>query len=481
MPGINSRDDFVARGYDVAQKHGNRFMHDLKEGHSTHFGMSRRNRALRKASKKGQKPGIASIGGTDRSAATVKRRNPSEIFAITCPGGLIHEGVPSSTLAAVNYAAKVLKIKNFQSFFSDSAPLLPYMLDQKGITGPHMQLWQEALWKEMVVSLKKRKDFQNVSLEEKFNLTATELAQRNADTIRTFIDKLGLSSEIAVIAASLDSKKGLVKFFDRPDPDEPYLEDSELKVVSYAGDHKNAPKRFGCSCCDSRALHSHVYCAKPGEYSELDVIAGFIPDQEKVLVSGNPSSAWLQLEMSKAEGCKEYVLTAHTKCGGIEGLMEWCRSGKKPDDLFLAAYLEQAQPIGDEVMKFARDHGFGDDSPESRAKVCRLAEMHVARVSGTRIKRYVGEDSQVLVNYLDIETQEAYALSLIKEGMTDAQSVRDTHRLVEEYRKGKLITLFGLYHAVVEPERAHVRGGHDDAFRRSMERKRACLARQQIS
>ena len=473
MTGVLSRADLVAAGYDVGAMHGVRFLHDLKSGHATHLGMCYENAELQEASINGQKPESASVGGTDRSAAIVLRKTPSKIFAISCPGGLIHEDVPSSTLSAIYYAAKHLKIKKFRSFFSDSAPLLPYMLGKKKMTGPHMKVWQETLWKGLTAELGARTEYKRASWKKRFRLAAAELSQRNADTIRAFIDRLGLSFEVTVIAASLNSRKGIVSYYDRPDPHAPFIKDSAVKVAPFAGNQNEHPKRFGCSCCDSRALHSHIYCAPPGEYSELNVIAGFIPKQKNVIMSGKPNSAWLQLEMSRAEGAREYVVTAHTKCGGIEALMEWSRTGQEPENPVLKAYLQEAKPIADEVMRYAIAHNFGDGSESSRLKVCRLAEMHVARVSATRIKGYVGRQSQVIANYIDIESQQAYAIPLIKEGMTYGQSIHDTYQLVKDYSEGKLITLFGLYNAIVEPTRGHVQEADSSAFRRALKRKRS--------
>lgn len=463
-----SRADLVARGYDVGPEHSEKFLHDLKDGHAKHFGMCEQNPDLHEASKNGQKPKIAAVSGTDTSVATIMRRNPSTIFAITCPGGIVSK----STLAAVYYAGQHLEIEELQPFFSNSAPLLPYMLGQKTeMTGPHMQMWKDKVWNKLLAPFEANKEYQAMTRVEKFKLASIQICQKNGDILRDFIKELGLSSKIIVVPASLDSQAGIVTYYDRPVSDEPYFIDSYQTVSPISGNVFDPPKRFGCSCCDSRALHSHIYCTTAGEYAELDVIAGFVPDYDETLLSGEPNSAWLQLEMSKAEGCKEYVLTAHTKCGGIEALMKWCRTGHKPHNPILKTYLAGAKPIADEILKFAVANGFGDESEESRAKLCRLAEMHIARVSATRIKKYVGDDSQVLINYLNIESQQAYALPLLKNGMTDLQKIRDTYWLAEDYRTERLITLFGLYNVLSEPKRDAAHEGQDGAFRRARERR----------
>ncbi len=451
---ISSRSALVARGYDVGEEHPIKFLHNLKDQHAIHVGLSFNNQALKEASANGQEPVYAAVGGTGIAATTTLRYSPTEVFEITCPGGVIHPAHASSTMAALYYSIHHLGIEKVLSFTGDTAQILPFMLGKVKITGSHMQNWQDAAWEPITAALQKRPEYIGATWEQKFRLAAIELAQHNADVIKAFIAEFtpnGHANEVTVLPVLHDEKKGELTFYDSLGVGQPYHE--VQTIPSQLSKNSNGPhKALGCSCCDSRALHSHVYCARVGEYHELNVIGAFVPDEAEVLAKKSISSAWLQIEMAAQTGCNEYVVTAHTKCGGIAALVNWSLTGAAPENPELAAYLEQAKPISDQVVAFAKAHNFADD----QAKLLRFTEMHVARISASRIKAKVGKTGQVIANYLDIDTRQVYALPLIKTGMSTQQSLIETYKLVHAYEKSELLTLLGLYDALAAPKRNSV-------------------------
>ena len=455
----------VEAGFDV-DGHSEEFVRALKQGHALHLSLSRSHEALKVAAQSGQKPDFVFCGDLTTKAF---RLSPGEGFISNCPGGVVLPPaedplVSARTIqAAMHYAVAHLGVRRVVVTGASDALILPYVVGQKIPTGPFMNNWQSA-WEPVVAALSLTPHYQSANEQERVRLAGIYLAQLNAERIRESFhvnaDTMGLQQPPAIVVKFFDADDQTLDTYTSAGLKHPYQHESSLPNVALSKRSEHSPKAFGCSCCDSRALHTHMYCAEPGDYHELYAIAAIVPDHHEALQRGTPNSAWLQLELAKTGGCENYVVTGHTKCGGIQGLVGWCKTGTPPADQYLAGWLQQAKPIVDDVVAFAAANGFDSDEQ----KVCRLAEMYVMQWSATNIKRYVGKAGQVLANYLDIETREIYPLPLIDTSVSRAISIDRTHKLVESFIDGKLMTLPAFYDGPARIERRRLKDNLQASF-----------------
>lgn len=448
-------------GYDVGS-FSPEFLHELMMRHAMHRDRNRHNQALIDAGRNGQKPSYAFIGDTTTSPSGIFRLPPGISFNGNCPGGTVIQpsdedraGMePRSTQAAAHFAV-MLGVKNFLVMSAGDSETLPYILGLKEPTGIFMRNWHP-VWAPIMASLKARTGYKKADEAERLRLGGIELAlttaQRLEEGFRRNAKSLGNPSGLKITPAFFDAATGHVTTLRSAKPGKPYVEDAVLEGVTNNHARLQAPKAFGCSCCDSRAQHSHIYCTQPGEFYELYLIAAIVPDHRKAKIGGSPSSAWLQIEMAAEKGCSSYVLTGHTKCGGIKALVNWCLTDKPPADPYLAGWLRQAKAEVESVVSFAKENGFGEDVD----KMCRMAEMRVVQWSASNIKRYVGARAQVIANYLDIDTRQVYALPLIRDeeigdDASRTRSLEKTYEKLKELYEDKLLTLAGFYDV---PERS---------------------------
>lgn len=451
----------VERGYDL-QGHSTDFIHELMRGHNEHQGRNKGNEELLKFGMYGQEPEYAFVGDTTTPATSIFRSRPGLIFNSSCSGGVVIPYMdskevlrnPRTSQAAMHFAAGHLNsIHNFRTLSSSNSSILPFILGIKPLTGPFMRNWKP-YWDPIVNHLMERPSFQNADVTEQFRMLGIELAQRNANLLETTLRQDQLIVErhpnLRVIPTYYDHRDGEVITYERKNPESAYEFQSKLPYISIGAQSREAPHAFGCSCCDSRALHTHIYCVNPGSHHELYAIAAIVPDYHDVLQRGTPSSAWLQIEAAKASGCSNFVITGHTKCGGIDALVTWCKTGEKPADPYVAAWIKQAKHVVDNVLRFAQKNGFGDD----HEKICRLSEMYVTQWSATNIKRYVGKNAQVVANYLDVVTRNVYPLPLIDTSISPERNIQRTYKMLQDYESKQLMDLSSFYDIPAKPERA---------------------------
>jgi len=463
--------DLLKAGYDIennGKAYNSNFLRDLMRGHVEHIGRNTDNLNLKQAGINGQKPEYFLAGDAETHAANLLRMPPHSVFAVSGsilpiaePNGEVR--MPRTMQAAAHYAGH-LGARKFLAFTSDSSEILPYMLGDKPMTGPVMEAWSD-VWKPIVKKIKASKKFKNArSKRAKYRLAAIELCKQTAHVLEIGFRKHHESIEdfetIKVIPAFFDSKRSVIKLYDRPNDEAPFKFKGQIPVSVNFKQHKTKNKYFGCSCCDSRALHTHMYCAEPGQYTEVNVIATVFPNYKTVIESKQPNFPYLQLEIAKARGCPGYVHTQHTKCGGIAGLVQWIITETPPADPYLAAYLEQGKDDCEKTITLAKSKGLMENIDD----VYRLAEIHMARLSASNIKEFVGKDEQVLSNYLDIDTRQIYALPLCKPGSSDEQNLEQSYELFKKFKEGTVLTLTQLYEIPARLDRSKVRASLDRAF-----------------
>lgn len=466
--------NLINEGFDL---HDIPFVRRLMIGHNQHKGRNIKNVALQRFSRTHQMPPYLVFSDDQTPIPAIFHMPPGSVFLGSCAGGVIdapfaiapgaaNDDLPPRTAQAVaHYGVGVLGASNVLVVTGTKSPILQYLMGRKKLTGPFMDIWESSVWRPIRQNLEEDSAYTKSTWKHKARLTAVVLAQLNARRMQASLEWLGTKAEFKVIPAVFDDNRRLITYTRRDDSDQ-YVEGHTVNNISIPRNHKGQRRALGCSCCDSRASHTHLYCTEPGEFRENYSIAGILPDYREVLATKAPNSSWLQIEMAEAEGCTNYVTTGHTKCGGIHALVKWVQKGTAPSDPYLAAWLRQAEPAVSQVVRFAEQNGFAKDEE----RVCRLAEMYVTQWSATNMKRYLMRDgrpypesrSQVLANYLDIESREVYPLPLLNAADSPEQSIAKTYQLVEKlYNKSdpdlpQLMTLSDMDEICAKVKRAEM-------------------------
>lgn len=218
------------------------------------------------------------------------------------------------------------------------------------------------------------------------------------------------------------------------------LDDMKREATEVVGDFgliETIGKHVSCSCCDSRAEHQNLYCEEVGESIAANTIGGFLTEEA----------------MRKAydKGVRSMSFTGHSKCGGMNGLVNYLVHGKKKDPgPNLKKWLDVVGKETQQAIDFAKEKGVLFDADGNISPIVfTLAEMWATQRTGLKAIRVFGKEN-VTTNYYDIVNPQVYALNPYETIEKTFENAKDVSKLPLPTAESKTISVKAIDKAVQE-------------------------------
>lgn len=172
------------------------------------------------------------------------------------------------------------------------------------------------------------------------------------------------------------------------------MKDSYLKLIGgyktfkkLAAEHKDffdsltfgqTADVFMISCCDARVMPSMILQSKPGEVFITRNIAGLVPPYDEHHTSYHATSAAIEYAVLNLK-VKHIIILGHTKCGGIEALVQSAGTTGHGTD-FIGKWMEIALPALKKMEWDCSSHDF--------AHKCAYCEMETLKISLANLKTF---------------------------------------------------------------------------------------------
>lgn len=140
-------------------------------------------------------------------------------------------------------------------------------------------------------------------------------------------------------------------------------------------DTKQNPDALVISCCDSRVVPNFILGAGAGEIFSVRNIANLVPPYDERHSSYHGTSAAVEYAV-KFLNVENIIILGHTKCGGIEALVN---GGIKNGTDFVGKWMEIAKPALQEALK-GKKADFAD--------TCACCEKESLKVSLKNLKTF---------------------------------------------------------------------------------------------
>lgn len=111
------------------------------------------------------------------------------------------------------------------------------------------------------------------------------------------------------------------------------------------------PKALMIACSDSRVDPALLLNSAPGDLFVVRNVANLVPPDESDQQSYHGTSAALEFGVAVLE-IPHVILLGHTRCGGIQSLLERSHEKKCGSKSFIAKWMELAQPAYEATINY---------------------------------------------------------------------------------------------------------------------------------
>lgn len=139
---------------------------------------------------------------------------------------------------------------------------------------------------------------------------------------------------------------------------------TDNKIFDALVEYGQKPKIMVISCSDSRVDPAMIFNCEPGDLFVIRNVANLVPPYEDNDTYHGTSAA---LEFGTCFlQVKHVIILGHTKCGGIQALLESADNLlDKQNHNFIAKWMELARPAYDKIIK-----QYNDASLENKITLC---------------------------------------------------------------------------------------------------------------